>query len=200
MHPRTVFYNKLAEILDHEEIIDGDSKVYKFNYYSGYVKTHFERIFAQYKKLNFTKTEMFELISDSGFSASRIQRQFKGIAPMLAVEFHEYTKALRADINGKLTLDVFTVEVDGSNVIIQKNINPKFYLNINVNNTNDYDIDFIHLRDIQFTEERAWRYFKSALLFYFKGEKVRFIYKKQFKVRFRSRFYKGEFNKRIKMQ
>jgi hypothetical protein len=197
---RTAFYDKLATIVEHEVIEDGDSRIYKFNYYSGFVKRHFDKILNQYLKLNLSKTEFFELLSDSGFSASRIQRQFRGLAPMLAIEFHEYTKSLNADSKGNLKLDVFTHERDGNRLIIQRNINPKFYINISVHDPNDYDIDFINLKDFQFTEQRTLRYFKSALLSYFKGDKAKFITKHKYLIRFRLRFYKGEFNKRIKMQ
>lgn len=200
MHPRTVFYNKLATILEHEVVEANGGQIYKFNYYSGFVKEHFDKILAKYTELNFTKAEFFELLTDSGFSYSRILRQFKGVAPMLAIEFHEYTKALKANNDGELTLDIFTHEVYDNRVIIQRHINPKFYINISVFKTDDYDIDFIDLKEFQFTEERAWRYFKSALMSYFKGDKASFITKHKYKTRFKLRFYKGQFNKRIKIK
>ena len=199
---RDNFYAKLKTILEYVESDHEYGTNYKFNYYSGDIKEHFEKIYSYYQEAGFNKFDFMHLMSQSGFSFSKIKRQMSGVVPMLAIEYLEYTKALNADLNGNLEMPVYTSyihSVERDRLIIRKNVAPKFYINMNINDFYDYEVDFSAYKKAEFGERKMWKFFRLALKSYFiTDESSKFIETNKFKILFKKKLYRNELGKEPK--
>lgn len=180
------------------ELDDKGFKRTVINYFSGDIKNHFEKVFKAYRKHGILREEVIEMMAQTGITKADIIRQLKGKAPMLAVEFFEYNKAMGVDNNGNITMSIHTHRIEMDRIIIRRNVYPQFYININIDDVFDYDCDLSKYHKEKFKEKRVWMAFKNAMFSYFTGSARQKINSRKFFLEFKKKLYSGKFNNEVK--
>lgn len=133
-----------AKLLDYVTVknkLNQDVRV--FNYMSGEVGKLFDKIYKNYEEAGLTKKEaMDEVISKSNLYKVDVEKYLKGEVPLPSHHLFAILKTAEINLDGSLKKQLHTSEAYGNSLVINRHLYPKFYVNINTDDYNDFQVHY----------------------------------------------------------
>ncbi|MGK6342858.1 hypothetical protein ACMGDK_11500 [Chryseobacterium sp. DT-3] len=159
----------MAKVVDHKVIENKDGKPKrKFNYFSGHSKDFWDKIFEKFEEIGFTRKEAENyVIENSIFPFVKVKNYLKGILFMPLPVHFSLLQTSGFDMFGNMVRKPFSSQVQKDRLILIRNIEPKFEINIKIDEW--WDMHFNLISDAtHFNQNKLHRMSISMFKWYFK--------------------------------